>query len=161
MTTTVRWRVAMHAPPATPARFQPALLCWQKRSYVKDSSSDEKEASSDEEVLGGKERPEVMPNEEMPDEETTLAEKVLEVKVLEVKVLEKVPNVKVKVGLVVRVPSSVFPDEPPPRHGYWTGRTVATKRGGATDIGIQCDGEDFVFTRPKAEVAGWVWCADC
>ena len=151
MTTTGRWRVAMHAPPATPARFQPALLCWQKRSYVKDSSSDEKEASSDEEVLGT-----VMPNEEMPDEETTLAEKVFEAKVL-----EKVPNVKVKVGLVVRVPSSVFPDEPPPRHGYWTGRTVATKRGGATDIGIQCDGEDFVFTRPKAEVAGWVWCADC
>ena len=103
----------------------------------------------------------MMPNEEMPDEENTLAENKEHVDSSPLQPLVKVPNVKVKVGLVVRVPRSVFPDEPPPRHGYWTGRTVATKRGGATDIGIQCDGEDFVFTRPKAEVAGWVWCADC
>ena len=56
----------------------------------------------------------------------------------------------------MHVPHSVFPDEPKPAAGYWTGKTVATRLGGAGDIGVQCDGDDGAFTRPKAEVAQWL-----
>ena len=42
------------------------------------------------------------------------------------------------------------------RLGLQTGKTVATNRGGKEDVGIKCDGDDYVFTRSKVEVAGWI-----
>ena len=62
----------------------------------------------------------------------------------------------VKIGLTVHVPASVFPDEPAPELGYWVGKTVATSLGGKGDIRVKCDGEDFVFSRSKLEVADWI-----
>lgn len=62
----------------------------------------------------------------------------------------------VHIGAVVRIPCSVFPEEAPTSTGYWVGKTVKTRLGGKKDIGIRCDGEDFVFTRPITEVAKWV-----
>lgn len=62
---------------------------------------------------------------------------------------------KVKIGKVVHVPHSVFPEEPAPPEGYWVGKTVSTSLGGTGDIGIQIPGDDL-FTRPRAEVADWL-----
>ena len=65
-----------------------------------------------------------------------------------------------KVGVVVHIPASVFPEEPAPPNGFWIGKTVRTKKGGALDVGILCDGDKHIskniFTRLMAEVAGWV-----
>jgi len=37
------------------------------------------------------------------------------------------------------------------------GKTVpAPGLGGKEDIGIQCDGDDYIFTRPKLEVVAWI-----
>ena len=62
---------------------------------------------------------------------------------------------KLKIGLVVAVPHSVFPNEPVPEGGCWMGKTVSTTQGGTGDIGIWIPGED-VFTRPRFEVADWL-----
>ena len=61
----------------------------------------------------------------------------------------------VKVGMVVHIPASTFPDEEPPAVGYWVGKTVSTRAGGAADIGIKVDGEPL-FTRPRSEVVDWL-----
>ena len=62
---------------------------------------------------------------------------------------------KVKIGKVVHVPHSVFPQWPAPPEGYWVGKTVSTSLGGSGDIGIQIPGDDL-FTRPRSEVADWL-----
>ena len=50
-----------------------------------------------------------------------------------------------------------FPDEAQPLCGYWVGKTVsAPGLGGTDDIGIQCEGDDYIFTRPRMEVAAWI-----
>jgi hypothetical protein len=37
------------------------------------------------------------------------------------------------------------------------GKTVsAPGLGGTDDIGIQCEGDDYIFTRPRMEVAAWI-----
>ena len=63
--------------------------------------------------------------------------------------------VSVKVGVVVHIPHSVFPEEERPQLGYWVGKTVKTNLGGMSDIGIKVVG-DPIFTRPMCEVADWV-----
>jgi hypothetical protein len=55
-----------------------------------------------------------------------------------------------------RRPGSIFPQEPQPDCGYWVGKTVATRNGGTEDVGIKCQGDDYIFTRPKEEVAQWL-----
>jgi hypothetical protein len=61
----------------------------------------------------------------------------------------------VKLGRIVHVPHSAFPDEDEPENGFWPGKTVRTNAGGPLDVGILIDGEE-VFTRPMTEVALWV-----
>ena len=68
---------------------------------------------------------------------------------------QKAVESSVKVGKIVHVPNSAFPGEAAPENGYWLGKTCKTKKGGAKDIGIHIEGED-IFTRPIAEVAGWL-----
>ena len=51
---------------------------------------------------------------------------------------------------------ATFPDEIQPECGYWVGKTVSTSLGGTDDIGVLCEGDDYVFTRPKVEVATWL-----
>ena len=55
----------------------------------------------------------------------------------------------------VHIPASAFPGEKPPKCKYWVGKVVKTAAGGRTDVGIEVEGEE-VFTRSKAEVAGWL-----
>lgn len=64
----------------------------------------------------------------------------------------------IQIGIVVHVPHSAFPEEDMPTLGYWLGKTIKTRKGGTDDIGIKCivDGVAEVFTRPMAEVSGWV-----
>ena len=62
---------------------------------------------------------------------------------------------QVKVGMVVHIPAITFPNEEAPADGYWVGKTVNTKAGGAADIGIKVGGEP-VFTRSRAEVQHWL-----
>ena len=66
------------------------------------------------------------------------------------------PPLKVKLGVVVHIPHSVFPEETRPELGYWVGKTVFTNKGGALDVGILAQGEDEVFTRSLAEVVKWI-----
>ena len=61
----------------------------------------------------------------------------------------------VKLGRIVHVPHSAFPDEDEPENGFWEGKTVRTKAGGPLDVGILIEGEE-VFTWPMVEVATWV-----
>ena len=61
----------------------------------------------------------------------------------------------VKIGATVHIPASAFPEEKPPKCKYWVGKVVKTSAGGRTDVGIHVEGE-AVFTRNKAEVAGWL-----
>jgi hypothetical protein len=61
----------------------------------------------------------------------------------------------VRVGRVVHIPASVFPDEEAPAEGYWVGKTVSTSQGGSADIGIKVSSEP-VFTRPRVEVYKWL-----
>ena len=65
-------------------------------------------------------------------------------------------SVKVKLGVTVHIPYSVFPEEEKPELGYWLGKTVFTTAGGQLDIGILAQGDEEVFTRPMAEVVKWV-----
>jgi hypothetical protein len=70
---------------------------------------------------------------------------------------EEVPHsTKVKLGVVVHIPHSVFPEEARPELGYWVGKTVYTSKGGRLDVGILAQGEEEVFTRPLAEVVKWI-----
>ena len=62
---------------------------------------------------------------------------------------------KVRLGVTVHIPQSVFPDDPAPPEGFWIGKTVSTTAGGTGDVGIEIPGEE-IFTRPRSEVAGWV-----
>ena len=62
---------------------------------------------------------------------------------------------RVKIGMKVHIPASAFPKEKPPSCMYWVGKVVKTLAGGKDDAGIYVDGEE-VFTRSKAEVAGWL-----
>ena len=62
---------------------------------------------------------------------------------------------KVRIGMTVHIPHSVFPDEPAPEGGFWIGQTVKTNLGGTGDIGVSVPGDD-IFTRPRSEVAHWV-----
>ena len=62
---------------------------------------------------------------------------------------------QVKIGMKVHIPASAFPKEKPPPCMYWVGKVVKTLAGGKTDAGIYVEGEE-VFTRSKAEVAGWL-----
>jgi hypothetical protein len=60
---------------------------------------------------------------------------------------EPLPS-KVKMGVVVHIPHSVFPEEKRPELGYWVGKTVYTSAaGGRLDVGILAQGEKEVFTR--------------
>ena len=68
---------------------------------------------------------------------------------------KKPPECKVKIGMEVHIPGSVFPDDDPPSCGYWVGKTVKTKKGGKGDIGIRIEGER-VFTWAIDGVAGWL-----
>ena len=61
----------------------------------------------------------------------------------------------VKVGMVVHIPATIFPEEEAPADGYWVGKTVSTRAGGAADIGIRV-GSEPVFTRPRSEVLHWI-----
>ena len=65
-------------------------------------------------------------------------------------------SLKINLGVTVHIPASVFPNEKCPPCGYWTGSTVKTSKGGASDVGIRVQGDDEVFTRPIAEAAMWV-----
>ena len=62
---------------------------------------------------------------------------------------------KVRVGMTIAIPHTIFPDEPEPEGGFWMGKTVRTLLGGTGDIGISIEGEE-VFTRPRAEVLDWI-----
>ena len=62
---------------------------------------------------------------------------------------------RLKIGKVVHIPHSVFPDEPVPPEGYWVGKLCKTNKGGMGDIGIHIEGEE-IFTRPRLEVTGWL-----
>ena len=68
---------------------------------------------------------------------------------------DDMPPVKLKLGEVVHIPASAFPNEELPEGGFWVGKTVKTKKGGEWDIGILVPGEK-IFTRPMAEVASWL-----
>ena len=60
-----------------------------------------------------------------------------------------------KVGKVVHIPQSAFPDEAAPPEGYWVGKVCKTKKGGMGDVGIRIEGED-IFTRSRLEVVKWL-----
>ena len=64
-------------------------------------------------------------------------------------------SLKINLGVTVHIPASVFPNEKCPPCGYWSGSTVKTSKGGASDVGILVQGDE-VFTRPIAEAAMWV-----
>jgi hypothetical protein len=61
----------------------------------------------------------------------------------------------VKVGQLVHIPHSVFPDEDAPPRGYWMGKICKTKKGGTGDVGIHIEGEE-IFTRSRLEVVKWL-----
>jgi hypothetical protein len=65
---------------------------------------------------------------------------------------------KVKAGLTVHIPQSVFPEEEAPESGYWVGKTCYTKKGGTGDIGIELKEDDgsYIITRPRDEVKQWL-----
>ena len=60
-----------------------------------------------------------------------------------------------KVGRVVHIPHSVFPDEDAPPNGFWIGKICKTLKGGMGDVGIHIEGEE-IFTRPRLEVIKWL-----
>jgi hypothetical protein len=62
---------------------------------------------------------------------------------------------KCKIGRVVSIPHTVFPDEPEPAGGCWMGKLVKTSLGGTQDVGILIEGEP-IFTRPRSEVVDWL-----
>ena len=67
--------------------------------------------------------------------------------------------VKTKSSLTIHVPQATFPDEVAPPDGYWLAKTVRTRQGGTSDIGILCEGDnprEDVFTRPISEVLTWL-----
>lgn len=68
--------------------------------------------------------------------------------------LGKTPEVKI--GKVVHIPHSAFPEYACPQGGYWKGKTVRTKHGGEDDVGVRVDGEADIFTQPKEVVATWL-----
>ena len=47
---------------------------------------------------------------------------------------DSTPFVQVKLGEIVHIPHTTFPDEDMPAGGFWIGKTVKTKHGGAHDI---------------------------
>ena len=59
----------------------------------------------------------------------------------------------VKMGAIVHIPRSVFPEHPTPPDGHWIGTTVRCRTVG--NIGIQV-GDEPRFNWPIAEVATWV-----
>ena len=62
---------------------------------------------------------------------------------------------KCKIGTLVAIPHSVFPEEAEPAGGCWMGKIVKTSLGGTKDVGILIKGEQ-VFTRARTEVVDWV-----
>ena len=70
------------------------------------------------------------------------------------------PLQQVKIGQILHVPASHFPDEVAPACGYWVGTAIKTPDGGTGDVGIFVEGEgdnaDEIFTQPHAVAAWWV-----
>jgi hypothetical protein len=55
---------------------------------------------------------------------------------------------KLKIGAIVHVPSSAFPNDPAPPEGYWIGKLCNTLQGGTGDIGVHIEGEE-IFTQSR------------
>lgn len=60
-----------------------------------------------------------------------------------------------KIGTIVHVPQSAFPNDPAPPAGYWIGKLCRTKQGGTSDMGVHIPGEP-IFTQPMATLVAWL-----
>ena len=70
--------------------------------------------------------------------------------------LEETGETIIHEGSLVHIPAAVFPEHVAPECGFWSAKTVRTKKGGKEDVGFKVDGEKEIFTRPKTEVRMWL-----